>query len=224
MLVMSRTRRPSIVLSARGLAKLYGGTLALVGFELTARSGELVVIRGPNASGKSTLLRLLAGLTSPSAGTINVTSEAGERVAVAFVGHAGHLFDDLSAEENLILAARLAGADTGTVMSQLDRLGLAAVAGSRCRGLSSGTRRRVALARGLATDPAVLLVDEPFAGLDSGAADLVAVVLAEARDEGRLVIVASHEDARSDRLADRTIELVGGRATEKGSAATRQIR
>ena len=224
MLVMSRTGRPSVALTARGLAKLYGGTLALVGIELTVRGGELVVIRGPNASGKSTLLRLLAGLTSPSAGTINVTSEVGERVAIAFVGHAGHLFDDLSPLENLVLAARLAGADTGTIMSLLDRLGLVAVAGSRCRGLSSGTLRRVAVARGLATDPAVLLVDEPFAGLDASAADLVAAVLAEARDEGRLVIVASHEDARSDRLADRTIELIGGRATETGPAAASRMR
>jgi len=222
--LLSQPERPRVVLTANGLSKLYGSTLAVVGVDFTARTGELVVLRGPNASGKSTLLRLLAGLASPSVGRVTLTGDAGARRKVAFVGHAGHLFDDLSPEENLVLAARLAGADAANILALLDRLGLAAVARSRCRGLSSGTLRRVALARALATDPAVLLVDEPFAGLDAGAADRVAGVLAEARDDGRLVIVASHEDARSSRLADRTIELVGGRLTEAEPAGARQVR
>ncbi len=224
MRLLSQPKRPRVVLTANGLSKLYGTTLAVVGVEFTARTGELVVLRGPNASGKSTLLRLLAGLASPSAGRVTLTGDAGARTKVAFVGHAGHLFDDLSPEENLVLAARLARADAANILALLDRLGLAAVARSRCRELSSGTLRRVALARALATEPAVLLVDEPFAGLDAGAADRVAAVLAEARDDGRLVIVASHEDARSSRLADRTLELVGGRLTETEPAGARHVR
>ncbi len=222
--LLSQPERPRVVLTANGLSKLYGTTLAVVGVDFTARTGELVVLRGPNASGKSTLLRLLAGLASPSAGRVTLTGDAGARTKVAFVGHAGHLFDDLSPEENLVLAARLAGADATNILALLDRLGLAAVARSRCRELSSGTLRRVALARALATEPAVLLVDEPFAGLDAGAADRVAGVLAEARDDGCLVIVASHEDARSSRLADRTIELVGGRLSETEPAGARHVR
>ena len=224
MRLLSQPERPRVVLTANGLSKLYGTTLAVVGVDFTARTGELVVLRGPNASGKSTLLRLLAGLAAPSAGRVTLTGDAGARTKVAFVGHAGHLFDDLSPEENLVLAARLAGADAANILALLDRLGLAAVARSRCRELSSGTLRRVALARALATEPVVLLVDEPFAGLDAGAADRVAGVLAAARDDGRLVIVASHEDARSSRLADRTIELVGGRLTETESAGARRAR
>ena len=224
MRLLSQPERPRVVLTANGLSKLYGTTLAVVNVDFTARTGELVVLRGPNASGKSTLLRLLAGLAAPSAGRVTLTGDAGARTKVAFVGHAGHLFDDLSPEENLVLAARLAGADADNILALLDRLGLAAVARSRCRELSSGTLRRVALARALATEPAVLLVDEPFAGLDAGAADRVAGVLAAARDDGRLVIVASHEDARSSRLADRTIELVGGRLTETESAGARRAR
>lgn len=224
MRLLSQPERLRVVLTANGLSKLYGTTLAVVGVDFTARTGELVVLRGPNASGKSTLLRLLAGLASPSAGRVTLTGDAGARTKVAFVGHAGHLFDDLSPEENLVLAARLAGADAANILALLDRLGLAAVARSRCRELSSGTLRRVALARALATEPAVLLVDEPFAGLDAGAADRVAGVLAAARDDGRLVIVASHEDARSSRLADRTIELVGGRLTETEPAGARRAR
>ena len=211
MRVLSQVDRSPVALSATGLAKLYGGTLALVGVDLSARSGELLLIRGANASGKTTLLRLLAGLTSPSAGQIRITCEAGTRPTIAFVGHAGHLFADLTPEENLVLPARLAGADATAALSILDRLGVADVARIRCRQLSSGTVRRVALARGLATDPDVLIADEPFAGLDADAANRVAVVLGEARDQGRMVIIASHEDARSRALADRSFELVGGR-------------
>ena len=222
--LLTRPERPRVVVTATGLGKLYGSTLALVGVELTARGGELVVIRGPNASGKSTLLRLLAGLASPSAGRVSTSSEAGVRTTVGFVGHAGHLFEDLSPEENLALAARLAGADPSRILSLLDQLGLASVARVQCRALSAGTQRRVALARALATDPAILLVDEPFAGLDTNAADRVAALLSNARDEGRLVVIASHEDARSSWLADRTIELVGGRVVQTGRAEERHIR
>jgi heme exporter protein A len=133
---VSRVDRSRVALTAIGLAKLYGGTLALVGVDLRARSGELVLIRGPNGSGKSTLLRLLAGLTSPSAGQVTVTCEAGRQPRLAFVGHAGHLFGDLTPEENLILAAQLAGADTNATLSTLDRLGVADAA--HRRGLARG--------------------------------------------------------------------------------------
>jgi heme exporter protein A len=216
--VLSRFGRSPVALTATGLTKLYGGTLALIGVDLTARSGELVLIRGANASGKSTLLRLLAGLTSPSAGQVTVTCEAGMRPRLAFVGHAGHLFLDLTPEENLVLAARLAAADPSASLSILDRLGVAAVAHTPSRRLSSGTLRRVALARGLATDPDVLIADEPFAGLDADAARRVAAVLAEERDDGRLVIVASHEDVLSRAAANRSLELVAGRLTSTASA------
>jgi heme exporter protein A len=216
--VLSRFGRSPVALTATGLTKLYGGTLALIGVDLTARSGELVLIRGANASGKSTLLRLLAGLTSPSAGQVTVTCEAGMRPRLAFVGHAGHLFLDLTPEENLVLAARLTGADPSASLSILDRLGVAAVAHTPSRRLSSGTLRRVALARGLATDPDVLIADEPFAGLDADAARRVAAVLAEERDDGRLVIVASHEDVLSRAAANRSLELVAGRLTSTASA------
>ena len=224
MRVLSRVDRSPVALTATGLAKLYGGTLALVGVDLSARSRELVLVRGANASGKSTLLRLLAGLSSPSAGQVRVTCEAGTRPRLAFVGHAGHLFADLTPGENLVLAARLAGADPDAVLSILDRLGVAAVAHTRSRALSSGTLRRVALARGLATDPDVLIADEPFAGLDADAARRVAVVLGETRDAGRLVIVASHEDARSRTLADRSLELVAGRVASTSATEARQAR
>jgi ABC-type multidrug transport system ATPase subunit len=222
--VLSRFGRSPVALTATGLTKLYGGTLALIGVDLTARSGELVLIRGANASGKSTLLRLLAGLTSPSAGQVTVTCEAGMRPRLAFVGHAGHLFLDLTPEENLVLAARLAAADPSASLSILDRLGVAAVAHTPSRRLSSGTLRRVALARGLATDPDVLIADEPFAVLDAGAARRVGAVLEEERDVGRLVIVASHEDVLSRAAANRSLELVAGRLTSTESAGAVQAK
>jgi ABC-type multidrug transport system ATPase subunit len=216
--LLSRVDRSPVAVTASGLAKLYTGTLALVGVDFSAHSGELVLIRGANGSGKSTLLRLLAGLASPSAGQVSVTSEAGVRPRVAFVGHAGHLFADLTPLENLDLAARLAGADPKASLSILDSLGVAAFADTRSRSLSSGTLRRIALARGLATDPDLLLADEPFAGLDADAAGRVTMVLEQMRHDGRLVIIASHDDIRSLASADRSVELVGGRVASADTA------
>ena len=224
MRLLDHSKRPTLVLTAIGLSKLYGGTLALVDVELRAQSGALLLVRGPNASGKSTLLRLLAGLATPSAGRVSLTREAGGPPRMAFVGHAGQIFSDLTPVENLTLAARLADADTSTILALLDRLDIATVAHSRCRSLSSGTLRRVALARALATDPDALFADEPFAGLDAEAADRVAAVLTEARDEGRLVIIASHEEVRSSALADCSMELRGGRVINTEHPAASRAR
>jgi ABC-type multidrug transport system ATPase subunit len=218
--VLTTPRRRSFVLRATGLTKLYGTTVALVGVELTARSGELTLVRGANASGKSTLLRLLAGLAVPTAGQVSVAGEAGAPARVSYAGHAGHLYPDLTAVENVDLASGLAGGDRRGGVALLDRLGVAASARQRCRGLSSGTLRRVALARALATDPDVLIADEPFAGVDGASADRVATVLAELRAEGRLVVIASHERSRSDTLADQTVELNGGRLAQPPAGLT----
>ncbi|MGH2463906.1 MAG: ATP-binding cassette domain-containing protein [Candidatus Limnocylindrales bacterium] len=198
-------------ISAAGLAKLYGSTVALAGVSVAFAGPGLSLVRGPNGSGKTTLLRILAGLTTPTAGKVTISSSTDVRPRLAFVGHAGHLYGELTALENLELAAHLAGRPATDALARLAELDLVAVAGQRCRRLSAGTQRRVALARGLVADPDVLFVDEPFAGVDDMAADLVADCLVEARREGRIVIVASHEMRRSKQVADRIIELVAGR-------------
>lgn len=197
---------------AVAVTKVFGETVALWDVDLDGRSGELIALHGANGSGKSTLFRIIAGLMAPTRGCVAWTqTPAAGRSVIGLLGHATHLFDELTALENVSLAARLAARSETVAMGILDGLGVAPYSGRPVRSLSAGTRRRVGLARLIATDPDVLLVDEPFAGLDQTAADLVGRVLADARDQGRLVLIATHDDARSRSMASSIIRLEQGR-------------
>jgi len=218
--------RPTISFRAAAVTKLFGDTIALWDVDLAGRSGELLAVHGANGSGKTTLIRIIAGLAAPTRGRIAWTTDSpGTRPRIGLLGHASHLFDELTALENVSLAARLARCDEVIAIDLLERLGVAAFAARRTSGLSAGTRRRVGLARVLATHPDVVLVDEPFAGLDQPAADLVGRVLSQTRDEGRVVMIATHDDARSRFIATSTVWLDAGRrrsvaGVAVGAAAT----
>ena len=197
---------------AAAVTKVFGETVALWDVDLDGRTGELLAVQGANGSGKTTLLRIIAGLVAPSRGRVAwTTTSPGTRTRIGLLGHDAHLFDELTAIENVTLAARLAARDEAVAIDLLDRLAVAQHSARRAGSLSAGTRRRIGLARVLATDPDVLLVDEPFAGLDQPAADLVSRVLADARDAGRLVLIATHDDARSRSIATVIVRLEQGR-------------
>jgi len=211
--------RASRTLVAATLTKIFGQTVALWRVDAVARSGEVLAVSGPNGSGKSTLLRILAGLTAPTAGSVRTHGEAGLGAQrTAFVGHANHLLGSLTAIENIRLAARLARR-TDEPERWLDELGIGASAARPCQELSTGTQRRVALARALITDPDVLLLDEPFSGLDDAAASRVEEVLGRAARDGRLVVLASHDSVRATRLATRSLRLEGGRVVSSEARA-----
>ncbi len=204
--------RPHVSFRATGVTKTFGGTVALWNVDLDGRSGELVAVHGSNGSGKTTLLRIIAGLAAPTRGGVAwTTTSPGSRPRIGLLGHASHLFDELTPIENVMLAARLAKRDDAVAIDLLGKLGIGQHGARRTGVLSAGTRRRVGLARVLATDPDVLLVDEPFAGLDQSAANLVAQSLARAHGKGRLVLIATHDDARSAAIATRAVRLEGGR-------------
>jgi heme ABC exporter ATP-binding subunit CcmA len=212
--------RSHVAFRAAAVTKVFGDTIALWDVDLEGSSGELVAIHGANGSGKSTLLRIIAGLAAPTRGRVAWTTDRpGVRPRIGLLGHASHLFDELTAFENVALAARLARRDEAVAIDLLGRVGVAQFAARRTGGLSSGTRRRVGLARVLATQPDVLVVDEPFAGLDQSAADLVGRILAETRDEGRVVVIATHDDARSRSIATTTAWLEAGRLRPMAGAA-----
>ncbi len=204
--------RPHVSFRAAAITKVFGDTIALWEIDLEGSSGNLVAVHGANGSGKTTLLRIIAGLAAPTRGRVAWTTDSpGARPRIGLLGHANHLFDELTALENVALAARLARRDEAVAIDLLGRLGLARSAARRTGGLSSGTRRRVGLARVVATQPDVLIVDEPFAGLDQPAADLVGPFLAETRDDSRVVVIATHDDARSRFIATSTVWLEAGR-------------
>jgi heme exporter protein A len=201
------------------LTKVYGTQPALRDVSLSVPAGAVLTLLGPNGSGKTTLLRLLATLTRPTAGSARigghdlVEGRDAVRRLVGLVGHGTHLYDDLSAIENLAFTAALAHvpADRDSLVAALASVGAERQATARVRELSSGMRRRVALARALLPGPQVLLLDEPFAGLDHGGAKRLEAMLHGFKAAGGTAVFVTHSLGRGLALADRIAILTGGR-------------
>jgi len=206
------------LLQATSLERRFGALRALRGVSLSVYPGECHLVVGPNGAGKSTLLRLLAGLARPSAGSIAIDGEAlsgapSLRRAIGLLSHQSHLYDDLSALENLAFAARLyqlSGDPTGTARRRLAALGLTERLDEPIRKLSRGTVLRLAIARALLHGPRLLLLDEPFTGLDPKAADHVVDLLTAERRVGKGLVLVSHDVHESWELATHVHILVRG--------------
>jgi heme ABC exporter ATP-binding subunit CcmA len=210
----SRREGRAVVLT--NVTRVFGTAPAVIRVDMTVAAGEIVVLRGPNGAGKTTLLRIVATAISPTygGGTVLGHDVLREREAIRqrseLLGHRTRLYEDLSAEENLRFACTLFGCDPGGVGSALERVGLPDVAAERVRGFSQGMRQRVALARVLLRSPDLLLLDEPYAGLDEDAKDLVDEVIASTAARGGTVILATHDPSRGT-SASRTLRMDGGR-------------
>lgn len=208
------------VVELRTAVALAGRFPALSGVDLSVEAGEVVVVLGPNGSGKTSLLRTCAGLLNVSSGTAVVLGcdlredRVAVRSRVGLLGHAAPLYDELSARENVRFATRALGYPTDRVDPALERLGLVGRLRRTPVGrLSAGQRRRVALAALVARSPELWLLDEPHAGLDAGARRLLNELIAEANAAGATVVVASHEPELVAELASRSITVTGGRVT-----------
>jgi ABC-type multidrug transport system ATPase subunit len=213
-------------IAARGLSKRFGPVTALEGVDLDVGAGTTLAVLGPNGAGKSTLLRLFAGLARPTSGSLRVGSEPQGRPAargrVGYVGHATFLYPALTARENLIFAGRLYGVvDPGARADVLlAEQGLGSVGHRPAGGFSRGMAQRLAIARGLVHDPAVVLLDEPFAGLDRSSAARLGERLRRLRDEGRTLVLVTHELAVASALADSAIVLARGRVVHRAEGAS----
>ncbi len=212
-------------ISAHGLEKRYARTAALRGIDLEVPSGRCLAVLGPNGAGKSTLLRLVAGLARPTAGTLQVAGWAPTspqaRARIGYVGHATLLYPTLTAFENLVFAGRIYGvAEPGARAHRLlEEEGLTAL-GARCAGeLSRGTAQRLSIARSRVHDPPVLLLDEPFTGLDPGSADRLAARIRALREEGRTLLLVTHDAGRAAEVANATLVLARGRVKLANSEA-----
>jgi ABC-2 type transport system ATP-binding protein len=205
-----------LVVRLRSAVCLLGRFPALAGVDLDVDAGEVLLLSGANGSGKTTLLRLVAGLHPLHSGSGEVldhdlsTDRRGARRAIGLLGHETACYDDLTVRENLRFAARAAGHDAAASDGALERVGLTAQANVAHGRLSAGQRRRLALAVALARDPRLLLLDEPHAGIDAQGRAVLDTVVASAANEGRTVIIASHELDRTRALADREVVLAGG--------------
>ena len=203
----------------RRVTRLFDGLPAVTQIQLEIAEGEIVWLRGTNGSGKSTLLRVIATALSPTFGEGSVLGhdlrKDRDRIRgrVDLLGHQSRLYGDLTAEENLRFACTLYGLGRQNPAPALDRVGLEEVAHVRAAKFSQGMRQRLALARCLIRDPDLVLLDEPYAGLDADARVLVDDLLADARVRGRTVVLASHE-APPEELFGRDVWLDAGRVVQ----------
>ena len=201
----------------RDAVSLAGRFPLLAGVTVEVGEGEVVHLRGPNGAGKTSLLRACAGLVPIVSGAAEVLGHdlVGDRQSVrrevGLLGHRSFLYEELSVEDNLRFAVRAARAPVAGIGPALELLGLTGrIGGARAATLSTGQRRRVALAVLVARAPRLWLLDEPHAGLDAAGRDVVDVLVAEARRRGATVLLASHELERAAAIADRAVTIVGG--------------
>jgi len=215
-----------VVISARGLVKRYGSLEVLRGIDLDIAAGAITAIVGPSGAGKTTLLQLLGTLDRPDAGTLSVQGTrvdalrprelaAFRNAHIGFIFQFHRLLAEFSALENVLLPAWVAGKDDATTRSRAERLlrdlGLGDRLTHRPTALSGGEQQRVAAARALMNNPAVILADEPTGNLDSDNAEALFDLFRELRDrEGATFAVVTHNDALAA-TADRIVRMRDGR-------------
>ena len=219
---------PAIVLE--NVEKRYGRIAALDGVDLNVPGGAIALL-GPNGAGKSTLLRVVATLSKPTRGGIFIRGvdarKEPERVRadIGLISHQTHLYEDLTAGENLRFYGRLYGLGDlkERVLQALAEVGLSGREHDRVRGFSRGMKQRLAIARATLHQPTILLLDEPFAGLDAAARALLSERLRLLRPAGCTVILVTHDLQRCLDLADRFAILNRGRLVAKGETAGKSI-
>ena len=202
-------------LALEGVAVRFGKVAALRGVSVDVRAGEALMLVGPNGAGKSTLIRVLLGLVRPDAGTISID---GRPVSVdrAFKERLGYLPEAIAFSENLTgrqvlrFFARARAVKKDRVDAVFERVGLAHAARRRVRGYSRGMRQRLGLAIAILAEPPLLVLDEPTGGLDQEGLEVLFSVLAEWRERGRLVVIATHDLTLLERRVDRVCVLKSG--------------
>jgi len=202
------------------VSRTFGRRRALSRVSLTCEAGEIVGLLGPNGAGKSTLIAIIATLLAPTSGEVrygeHVKVGAGLRARIGLLAHDLHLYPELTAGENLAFFARLYGVEQPDrcVDAALDRAGLADRRNDLVSGFSRGMRQRLALERALLHGPRLLLLDEPFTGLDDAATRALVARLLDLKRQGRILILATHDLETVEALLDRVALLRDGRLVE----------
>ncbi len=218
------------LIRAQGVWKFFGDFAALRDISLEVAPGTTLALLGRNGAGKTTFLRMLAALSRPSRGTLEVGGEVAgqgaggdlrsqaQRRRIGVIGHGIWIYDDLTAAENLEFFARLYGvpAPEGRITQWLEATGLERVRHSRTREFSRGMRQRLAIARAFFHDPEILLLDEPFTALDDRAAALLAGLVEQAHGQGRTVLISTHQLREALALATDVAVLDRGRLAFRG--------
>ena len=209
------------IVVTEGLIKQFGRFAALRGISEEFGAGKLYVIVGDNGAGKTTLLRTIAGLASPTRGTVSVlgaTEIKQVRAQIGYMAHPSLLYDEMSGMENLQYFAGLYGIGSGGRCREV----IAAVKldpdlDRPVGQYSQGMRQRMSLARALLNNPMLLLLDEPFSNVDARSAKEMAALLAQLRDHGKTIFVVTHQPVLLERLADEFVAMEMGKIVSRNS-------
>lgn len=205
------------MIEVQGLAKHFGRFSALRGLDLTIAAGEFVALFGRNGAGKTTFLRILAGLSHASSGEVKISPEvpAAPRYVRGCIGYLSHntsLYSDMTALENLRFYARLMDvpSDEEFLSDRIAQVGLAGREREPVRNYSRGMQQRLAIARAFLHDPSILLLDEPFTGLDQPGSEFLKNYLKEAQTKGKTCLIALHDAQLGYEMADRFVVIERG--------------
>jgi heme exporter protein A len=196
-MVPSPLQTPAVAVNA--LTKRFGSRVAVRSIEFSLGRGACLALFGPNGAGKTTLLRLLAGLLRPNTGEVrlggvNVRGETTARARVGLISHQSMLYAPLTARENVEFFARLYGLPDaqGSALRALETMGVLDRANVAVRTLSRGLQQRVSIARAIVHEPEILLLDEPYSGLDESGSASLTVVLRSLRSRGATLVIVTH--------------------------------
>jgi heme exporter protein A len=218
------------MIAVKKLVKRFGLKTVLRGVDFDVQPGEFVALLGPNGAGKTTFLRILASLSRPSLGEVNIAGyklphEAAQvRARLGVVSHLPLLYGDLTAEENLQFYARMYNLPNYElrITEVLEMVGLVARRRDLVRTFSRGMQQRLAIGRAVLHDPDVILFDEPYTGLDQDASAMLDDVLKAVAAQGRTVVMTSHDLARAEDLATRFDVL--SRGVISASASRKELK
>ena len=208
------------------VSRHFGRRRAVSRLSLSARAGDIVGLLGPNGAGKSTVIGLLATLVTPTSGEVRFGGASARALGAALrrrlglLAHELHLYPELSARQNLTFFGELYSVPAGRIEAALTRAGLDERAGDDVSGFSRGMRQRLALERALLHDPRLVLLDEPFTGLDDRAVSIVADRVRELAANGAIVVLATHDLDLAEGLITRVALLRDGRLIADEPATT----